>query len=99
MAANTQSTREKASGVYVANTTFATVLDGAPVVVHKGLERVTGDHPFVLGNPQYFDLVEVTRGLKLEQATAIPGQPRDLLVAAAPKLVQEAEVSKTDKKR
>lgn len=69
-------------GLFVANTTFATNVDGVPVIVHKGRDRVREGHQLLADNPQYFDAVElgvtfdVAPGGGVEQATSEPGEKR-----------------------
>lgn len=61
---------------YTATTTFATELDGLPVVVHRN-ENVRAGHPLITANPQNFKPVELsTRWETVEAATAAPGEKR-----------------------
>lgn len=62
--------------VYVANTTFSTDLDGAAVVVHKGNDRVRGDHPLYLQCPELFDPITDHVRFDVETAAATPGEDR-----------------------
>jgi hypothetical protein len=61
---------------YSATETFATELDGVPVVVHRN-ENVRAGHPLIEANPDKFKPLEVTtRWETVEQATAAPGEKR-----------------------
>jgi hypothetical protein len=63
---------------YCARESFATQYEGGPVVVRKG-ENVRADHPLVRANPEKFAPVELSsRWDTVEQATAAPGEKRQL---------------------
>jgi hypothetical protein len=72
------------NGIFIANTSFATHLDGARVVVRKGVTRVRSGHSLVTSYPDYFDAVEdapvhldvPVSAPDVEQATATPGKKR-----------------------
>lgn len=61
---------------YTATESFATDLDGGPVVVARG-ENVRAGHPLIKANPDKFrPLEQATRFAVIEQATAAPGEKR-----------------------
>jgi|1185.fasta_scaffold340879_2 hypothetical protein len=62
--------------VYVATETYSAVVDGAPVVVHKGVTRVREGHALVLQNPQYYELAGDRVHFEVETAEAVPGEKR-----------------------
>lgn len=73
--------------VYVAKRTYATQLDGARVVVRKGVTRVRAGHPLIARNPDcfepvdassvHYDVQQATRSYDdAEQATSAPGEKR-----------------------
>lgn len=68
--------KERVGGVFVANTTFATELDGAQVIVHKGQTRVRAGHVLLERAPGCFDPVDLDVHFDVEQATAAPGERR-----------------------
>ena len=67
---------ESVSGVFVANTTFSTEVDGVPTIVSAGSDRVREGHPLLAANPQFFDPVEVGVTFEVERATKEPGEKR-----------------------
>lgn len=59
-----------------AKESYTTMLDGVPVVVHRG-ENIRADHELVTQNPAMFKPVELSsRWDTVEQATAAPGEKR-----------------------
>ena len=70
--------------VYVATTTFATDVDGVPIVVHKDRDRVREGHPLLASNPQNFREVEEGVTYDVEDATADPGTTRASRARRAP---------------
>jgi len=62
------------NAIYVANTTFTTMLDGREITVHQGSTRARGSHPLIKGREQLFDLLTVQ--YDVEQASAAPGEQR-----------------------
>lgn len=66
-----------ARDVYIANSTFACDLDGAPIVVHSGVTRVRKGHPLYERYQDSFDLVDNAIEFDIEEATAPPvSQPK-----------------------
>lgn len=61
-----------AGDVYIANETFACELDGAPVIVHRGITRVREGHPLHQRYAGNFDKVETDIEFDIEEATAPP---------------------------
>lgn len=61
-----------ARDVYIANSTFACDLDGAPVIVHRGVTRVRAGHPLFERYKDNFDLVDTAIEFDIEEATASP---------------------------
>lgn len=61
-----------ARDVYIANSTFACDLDGAPVIVHRGVTRVRAGHPLFERYKSNFDLVDTAIEFDIEEATAAP---------------------------
>lgn len=61
--------------VLEATESFATEIDGSPVVINQGHTRVDSDHPLALRFPMYFRPIETTYGV--EEATAEPGRARN----------------------
>lgn len=58
--------------------TFAAELDGVVVVVHRN-ENVRVGHPLITDHPEKFRPLEIrSRWETVEQATAAPGEQRDL---------------------
>lgn len=60
--------------IYVAKESFATELDGQPVIVQKGVTRVRAGHPLLKGRATLFE--PLTVHYDVEQATAKPGEAR-----------------------
>jgi hypothetical protein len=58
-----------------AKETFATELDGVPIVVHRK-ELVRSGHPLIDANPEKFEPAERATRFDVEQATAAPGEKR-----------------------
>lgn len=75
------------SDIYVANDSFTTVLDGVPIVVHKGQTRVRAGHPLLKGKAALFDLLTVQ--YDVEQATKAPGEQRAAPASAPAKPADE----------
>lgn len=70
--------RERVGGVFVANTTFATEIDGVQVIVHKGHTRVRAGHELLQRAGSCFDPVDLEVHYDVEQATRAPGEKRGL---------------------
>lgn len=67
---------DRDADVFVANTTFATQVDGTPVVVRKGRDRVRRGHELLRDHPGFFDPVDLEVTYDVEQATQAPGEKR-----------------------
>lgn len=77
-------------GLYVATETFLTNVDGAPQTIIRGQTLVSGDSDLYKRFPQYFQEAEAQhRGV--EQATAAPGETRDIEIAEEPEEEPPAE--------
>lgn len=76
LADDVQDPKESVSGLFVANQTFATTIDGVPTVIHKGQDRVRAGHSLLDANPQFFDPVELGVTYDVESASAEPGSKR-----------------------
>lgn len=70
------------SDIYVADETFTTTVDGAPVVIRRGKTRVRAGHPVLEGREHLFK--PLTVDYDVEQATAAPGEKRRTQVKAKP---------------
>jgi hypothetical protein len=60
--------------IYVATQSFATLLDGKPITVRKGVTRVRRGHKLLKGRESMFAPLEVQ--FDVEQATSAPGEKR-----------------------
>lgn len=67
---------ETVSGIFVANSTFATEIDGVQVIVHKGHTRVREGHELLARAGSCFDPVDLEVHYDVEQATKAPGEKR-----------------------
>lgn len=60
--------------IFVAKESFATNLDGEPIVVNKGVTRVRAGHKLLKGREAFFEPLKVH--YDVERATASPGEAR-----------------------
>jgi hypothetical protein len=78
--------REKKSGqVYIARDSGHAEIKGVPYVFHKGVTRVREGHPLVdlPGFENIFEPVDTGVHYDIEQATAAPGERRDVFLGDA----------------
>lgn len=74
MARPRKTTTERSERIFVATESFATVIDGEPINVQKGITRVREGHPLMAGREGFFKELDVQ--YDVEQATAAPGELR-----------------------
>jgi hypothetical protein len=77
--------------IYVATTTFATEVDGEPVVIHAGVDRVRAGHALLKANPDNFKRESQDVRFEVEEATAAPAQGRRARVRRGPVVVPPTE--------
>jgi len=80
------------SDIYVAKQSFATELDGVPIIVNRGATRVRAGHPLLKGREDLFELITVQ--YDIEKATAAPGERR---AAPAPEAAAPVEATATER--
>jgi hypothetical protein len=63
------------AGVLVASESFSAELNGEVFTIHKGITRVSDDHPLAKTYPDFFKAQDVHFGT-VEVATQAPGEKR-----------------------
>lgn len=74
--------RQKSGQVYIARDSGHTEINGVPYVFHKGVTRVGEGHPLtkIKGFENLFEPAETGVDFGVEQATAAPGEKRDVML-------------------
>jgi hypothetical protein len=82
--------------IYVAKESFAVTLDGSPVVIRKGITRVSEGHSLLKGREHLFEPIDEHVHYGVEQATKAPGEKRGRRKSEPKPKAEKPEAEKPD---